>query len=94
MTLFKLNRIRNIYAKLDRMKHVLTYFLTNEWDINNDNLIKLWNKLSEQDKQLFNFDINSIVLETYFINLLTGLKKYILKEDMSKTSSHLRRYKR
>lgn len=76
------------------MTNVLAFFLMNEWDIKNDNLMEIWNKLTKEEKVVFNFDINSITLDEYLTNLLTGLKKYILKEDMSKVESHRTRYKR
>lgn len=76
------------------MTNILSYFLINEWDIRNDNMNELWNSLWEDEKRIFNFDIDSIALESYLSNLLTGLKKYILKEDMSKGKQHACRYKR
>lgn len=86
--------MRKIYTKLEKTSDVLHYFLVNEWDVNNDNVQKLWDKLEKEDKALFNFDINSIELESYFRNLITGLKKYILKEDMTKATLHRERYRR
>lgn len=94
MVLNYFSRIKKIYSKLDKMTNILTFFLMNEWDIKNDNVLEIWNKLSEEEKRVFNFDINTISLENYLTNLLTGLKKFILKEDMSKVDYHTKRYKR
>lgn len=87
-------RMRKIYNKLDKMTDLISYFLINEWDIKNDNILAIWDNLSEDEKRIFNFDVNSISIENYFKNLATGLKKFILKEDMSKTDYHIKRYNR
>ncbi|XP_018571845.1 fatty acyl-CoA reductase wat-like [Anoplophora glabripennis] len=87
-------RVKKLYTKLEKISDVLYYFLINEWDIENDNVLKLWEKLKENDKITFNFDINTIDMDNYFKNLLIGLKKYVLKEDMTKCKFHMKRYKR
>lgn len=86
--------MKKLYAKLEKTSDVLRYFLINEWDIDNENVLKLWEKLEEEDKVMFNFDVNTIDIDNYFKNQLTGLKKYILKEDMMKSNYHKQRYKR
>ncbi|CAG9861086.1 unnamed protein product [Phyllotreta striolata] len=87
-------RTKNIYMKIERTSDILCYFLLREWEINNDNVAKLWEKLNENDQAIFNFDINSIDLNAYFKDMLTGMKKFILKEDMAKSKLHKQRYKR
>ncbi|KAJ8961661.1 hypothetical protein NQ318_021259, partial [Aromia moschata] len=86
-------KTKRLYAKLDKTSDVLRYFLLNEWDIDNENVLNLWQKLNDNDKAAFNFDINTIDVNTYFKNLIIGLKKYILKEDMTKAKFHRQRYK-
>ncbi|KAJ8965263.1 hypothetical protein NQ314_004247 [Rhamnusium bicolor] len=71
--------MKKIYAKLEKTSDVLRYFLINEWDISNTNVVKLWEKLNEHDKIMYNFDINSIDTENYFKNLMIGLKKIYSK---------------
>ncbi|CAH1154753.1 unnamed protein product [Phaedon cochleariae] len=87
-------KMRKIYAKLEKTSEVLCYFLMREWIIENDNVRELWEKLGQEDKQIFNFDIDSIDLNTYLSNMIVGMKKFILKEDMTKLKQHKQRYTR
>ncbi|KAF7282344.1 fatty acyl-CoA reductase wat-like [Rhynchophorus ferrugineus] len=87
-------RMRQIYQKLNKITTVLHFFLINEWTINNDNVKRLWEKLTPSDRAAFNFDLRTINVNTYFQNLMTGLKTYILKEDMTKAQVHKERYER
>lgn len=73
---------------------VLYYFLVHEWVIKNENVKALWEKLSPSDRITYNFDVTAIEAETYLRNLMVGLKKYILKEDMTKAQYHKARYER
>ncbi|XP_015189768.1 PREDICTED: putative fatty acyl-CoA reductase CG5065, partial [Polistes dominula] len=40
----------NIYRKIEKFKHVISFFSMNEWEFTNDNVLKLWDKLSIVDK--------------------------------------------
>ncbi|KAG5861930.1 hypothetical protein JTB14_017414 [Gonioctena quinquepunctata] len=86
--------MKKIYSKQDKVSNVLRYFLLREFDINNDNVKDLWKKMSDEDKKVFNFDIDSIDLHGYFENMVMGMKKFILKEDINKLKLHKERYKR
>lgn len=85
--------MKKLYTKLEKTSDVLCYFLINEWDIDNENVLTLWKKLNADDKIAFNFDINTIDIDKYFKNQLIGLKRYILKEDMIKLKFHKQRYR-
>ncbi|XP_057659288.1 fatty acyl-CoA reductase wat-like [Diorhabda carinulata] len=87
-------RMKSIYAKIEKTSDILSYFLLHEWDIHNENMKLLWQKLNSDDKETFNFDVNSIEVNVYLKNVLIGLKKYILKEDMTKSKLHKQRYER
>lgn len=86
--------MRKIYAKLDKVMTVLHYFLVQEWTIKNDNSKALLKKLTDQDRANYNFDFGMLHIETYLKNLMLGLKKYTLKEDMSKSQHHTAKYQR
>lgn len=86
--------MKSIYVKIEKTSDILSHFLMNEWDISNESVKKMWENLDEKDRELFNFDINSIDLNLYFKNMVTGMKKFILKEDMTKAKIHKQRYKR
>ncbi|KAL1492059.1 hypothetical protein ABEB36_012557 [Hypothenemus hampei] len=87
-------QMRKIYSKLDKVMSVLHYFLIQEWTIKNENLKALWEKLGPNDRITYNFDFTAVEAETYLKNLMIGLKKYTLKEDMSKSQFHKTRYQR
>lgn len=86
--------MRKIYWKLDKVMAVLHYFLVHEWVIKNENVKALWEKLGPNDRITYNFDFTGIKTESYLRNLMAGLKKYTLKEDMSKAELHKARYDR
>ncbi|KAH1021476.1 hypothetical protein HUJ04_010983 [Dendroctonus ponderosae] len=87
-------RMRKIYSKLDNVMAVLHYFLVHEWVIKNENVKALWEKLGPNDRITYNFDFTGIKTESYLRNLMVGLKKYTLKEDMTKAELHKARYHR
>ncbi|KAF7282347.1 hypothetical protein GWI33_002787 [Rhynchophorus ferrugineus] len=74
-------RMYKIYSKMYKVTSVLLYFVSHEWKIKNDNVAALWKKLSPSDQTLYNFDLQSIDRDEYFYNIMTGLKKYTLKEE-------------
>ncbi|KAF5281645.1 hypothetical protein FQR65_LT14619 [Abscondita terminalis] len=55
---------KRIYVELYRKMHsrvqVMTYFLKKSWLFKTENTQKLWDKLDEDDKALFNFDISTL----------------------------------
>nr|XP_023027941.1 fatty acyl-CoA reductase wat-like [Leptinotarsa decemlineata] len=87
-------RMKKIYSQVDKTSNVLQYFLLREWGIDNDNVKELWSKLSTEDRIVFNFDIDSIDIENYFRNMAICLKKFILKEDITKLELHRKRHDR
>nr|CAI5847425.1 unnamed protein product [Callosobruchus analis] len=86
--------LKKINTKLNRVASVLSYFLLNEWDIENKNIFDLWQKLNTNDRELFRFDLGSIETVSYYTNLMNGLKKYTLKEDISEYRSRRQTNKR
>jgi len=45
--------------------------------------------------QMFNFDVEKIDWDTYFVQFILGLKKYLLKEDLANlpvAQSRIRKY--
>ncbi|XP_028128534.1 fatty acyl-CoA reductase wat-like [Diabrotica virgifera virgifera] len=87
-------RMKSVYAKIEKTSDILSYFLLHEWDIHNDNVSILWSKMSQEEKEIFNFNVNSVDFNNYMKNMMLGLKKYILKEDMAKAKLHRQRYQR
>lgn len=47
----------------------------------NHNVQKLWNMLSEKDKQKFYFNLDQIDWKEYFRDHLLGIRQYIIKDS-------------
>lgn len=72
-----------VQQKFQKVYASLQYFTNHEWKFTNDNVMMLWDVLSPQDQQDFNFDVRSIDWKRYMDNYFTGTKLYILKENLS-----------
>ncbi|XP_066152625.1 fatty acyl-CoA reductase wat-like [Euwallacea fornicatus] len=87
-------QMKKLYVKLDKVTRVFHYFLTQEWTIKNNNLQSLWQKLTPSDRETYNFDLTKIDADQYYRNMMIGLKKYTLKEDMSRAQYHKAKFQR
>lgn len=84
----------NTQLKIDKVLGALEYFTTHEWNFRTGNMWIVWDALSEEDQQVFDFDLRKLHWPAYFEKYCLGIKLYILKEDLSNISSarsHLRR---
>ncbi|KAK9745308.1 Male sterility protein [Popillia japonica] len=70
-----------LYSKIHKFLDVLSYFSTKEWKCRNDNVMKLWCKMNERDRELFPFNMGSVQWTTYFKNYILGIRKYLLKDS-------------
>ncbi|XP_049639782.1 fatty acyl-CoA reductase 2-like [Suncus etruscus] len=80
---------RHLYA-LD----MIEYFLNQSWEFSMNNTEMLMAELGPEDQQVFNFDVRQLNWQEYFKNYIVGVKKYVLKEDMSgipKAKEHLKK---
>jgi fatty acyl-CoA reductase len=87
-------RLVKIYKKINRFCNVLSYFSTHEWKFTNNNIQELWKKLNEDDKKVFDFDIDGLDWDRYLYNYVRGIRIYLLKEDLSTVPQGLARQKR
>jgi len=81
-TFYILNRLLKIYKKIDKVRDILAYFANKEWVFVNDRLLKLWQTLDSQDRELFNFDVNQISWEYFSQAHCLGLRVYLVKDDI------------
>ncbi|XP_043499998.1 fatty acyl-CoA reductase wat-like, partial [Polistes fuscatus] len=72
----------NIFRKIEKFKHVLNFFTLNEWKFRNDNVLKLWDKLSLVDKHNFFFNAADIDWQCYFETYIRGIRVYLAKDPM------------
>ncbi|XP_051168817.1 uncharacterized protein LOC127286434 [Leptopilina boulardi] len=70
------------------------FFLETKWSFDNKNIEELWEKLSEVDKTLFQFDMTNLDWSEVLIEMWKGVLKYILKENITPETEKrsLRRY--
>ena len=68
------------YQKIHKFIDVLAYFAVQEWKFDNSNVLTLWNKLSNEDKQLFKFDISMFDWDIYLFHMLRGIRVFTLGE--------------
>lgn len=45
--------------------------------------MKLWDKMSNRDKEIFNFDISEMDWRSYTSSYLKGFRVYLAKDDLS-----------
>lgn len=72
-----------------------SYFTTHSWKFISKRSQLLLEKLSENDRQIFYFDVRKINWDDYMQNWILGIRKFILKDDLStmaKARINLSRY--
>lgn len=71
----------------------MRYFGTTDFKFDDRNLKALISSQSDEDKQLFNFDITNIKWDEYFLKSIHGIRKYILKDSDDLTAGRRRHQK-
>ncbi|XP_045770535.1 fatty acyl-CoA reductase 1-like [Maniola jurtina] len=72
----------------------LHYYVTQQWTFTNKNIIELREKIREEDRDHFYYEMETINPEEFFKNACIGGKEYILNERMEnlpKAKAHFRR---
>lgn len=67
---------------MKKANSALSFFANKQWEFNNDNTQKLWENLSEADRNIFFFDIKSMSWDYYARACAIGLRLYLLKDDL------------
>ncbi|GAB6030004.1 hypothetical protein CHUAL_005696 [Chamberlinius hualienensis] len=73
----------NMQHKIARALNCLAYFTSHEWRFTNQNLWMLWESMTPEDRQTFNFDLRQLHWPSYMEHYCLGIKLYILKEDLA-----------
>jgi len=76
-------KMLRLYDKADRAISALDFFTTHQWNFVSRNADILMDKLSPEDRNIFNFDVRSIDWKQYLDNYVSGTRQFILKEDPS-----------
>lgn len=75
--------LTRLYDKVKVNMEVFEYFTTSEWYFHNDNVRNLYSEMNSKDKEEFNFDVTSLDWKDYLRVYCLGIRKYLLKEDLS-----------
>ena len=70
-----------VQAKLDKAAKCLEYFSTQQWNFKDENVRRLGQVLSPEDRQTFMFDVRQIDWPSYLENYILGIRQFILKES-------------
>uniref|UniRef100_A0A336MTV2 Fatty acyl-CoA reductase n=1 Tax=Culicoides sonorensis TaxID=179676 RepID=A0A336MTV2_CULSO len=71
-----------LYKKIEKGMMEYSHFLTKRWSFENDNLRALYKRLSESDKETFDFDIWNMDWEAYIRNYNQGLRRFVVKDPL------------
>lgn len=77
-------RMMKTYEKLHKFTGVISYFCTRQWKFSNQNVQKMWNKMSEDDREIFDFNIRNLNWDKYLGEGLMGVRTFVLKDDPKK----------
>ncbi|XP_046832206.1 fatty acyl-CoA reductase wat-like isoform X3 [Vespa crabro] len=87
-------RLLNIYRKVHKVTKVMKFFVTHQWEYTNDNVLKLWNKLSVVDKNKFFFNISDLDWDSYLLTYCKGIRVFLLNDPLETVNDAKILYKR
>jgi fatty acyl-CoA reductase len=76
-------RMLKIYRKLAKASTSLEFFTTRDWKFSTTNTMNLHSSLSREDRALFSLDIREVNWPKYVGNYFSGIREYVLGEDLS-----------
>ncbi|XP_015172637.1 PREDICTED: putative fatty acyl-CoA reductase CG5065 [Polistes dominula] len=91
---FKKPWLLKIYGKLNEMVHLLSYFSLKEWKYPNERWKEAFNKLKNEDRELFYCDMKDVVWDTFFRTYLLGIRIYLLNDPIETIPQARKKWKR
>nr|AWJ25019.1 fatty acyl-CoA reductase [Nilaparvata lugens] len=73
--------LMKLYRKAYYLMDVMSIYNSKVWEFDDDNLYAIWNKMTDKDRQKFNFSLVDFDWSVYYYNYARGLKVYLLKES-------------
>ncbi|XP_012057002.1 PREDICTED: putative fatty acyl-CoA reductase CG5065 [Atta cephalotes] len=70
-----------VQTKLSKAAKCLEYFSTKQWNFRDDNVRRLGEQLSPEDRETFMFDVREIYWPSYLEHYILGIRQFILKES-------------
>lgn len=84
----------NVQKRVSQGLKVLQYYTTREWIFKNENFKKLYEDMSEVDKDKFYCDLTKVNFEEYILSYILGTRQFIIKEKPESLPSARARLKR
>lgn len=82
-----------MYKKLEFSFDIIDEFTTREWKFDNINTRELWSSLSREDRKTFYHSFEGFDWHSYMSIYFHGIRKHILKEDLSNKKAALAKYR-
>lgn len=67
---------------MNDVREILTYFRERQWVFKNTNTQHLWENLSNEDKQLFFFNMTDFSWHYFLQAMGLGLRVYLVNDDI------------
>jgi len=82
------------YKKINKFSTVISFFSSKQWRFSNDAVVKLWNRMTLADRQIFNFDMDNLEWESYLKHMIPGMRVYIMKDPLDTLDKGREKYKK
>jgi hypothetical protein len=76
-----MSRLMAAVSKTEEIGQSFKHFTYTEWVFDNQQANRIFRKLSDHEKKIFNFDVTKIDWKRQIMNHGYGLKKFYLKEE-------------
>lgn len=83
-----------LQRKLNKAANCLEYFTTQQWHFRDDNVRRLEEELSPEDRETFMFDVKQIDWPSYLEHYILGIRQFIMKESPEMQSAALSRIRK
>ncbi|KAG6443935.1 hypothetical protein O3G_MSEX003046 [Manduca sexta] len=84
--------LRKAYTKISKFSDVIGYFATREWTFYNNNTQELYKELCPADKDIFDFDMETLDWSNFCYNYIRGIRIYLLKDPVDTIPDGIRKY--
>jgi fatty acyl-CoA reductase len=73
---------------------VIEYFSMRQWEFKMDNVNQLWDKLSNRDKKIFQFDMRQVNWDYFLEQYFCGIRQHLLHDPMDTVPEALVKWNR
>lgn len=86
-------RVQELYRKIKKYSDVIFFFTHKKFDFEHKNVPKLYEKLDERDKKLFNFDMEKLDWKKYVQDNVIGIRVILMKDPLTSIPEAKKRQK-